>query len=95
MYPGKKNYCEVIGPSLLVQAKKSSLFSRNRPGEKVFVTHPPSESNVYQNIYFHFQIINKQAKKKKKNTKRARDNTKENRISLKNGLRNLDLRPPG
>ena len=58
-----------------------------------FVTHPPAQSNVYQNIYFHFQIINKQAKKKK-NTKKARDNTKENRKSPKNGLRNIDLRPP-
>ena len=32
--------------------KKSSLVSGNRPDEKVFVTYPPAESNVYQNTRY-------------------------------------------
>ena len=37
------------------KAKKSSLVSGNRPGEKNFITHPPTQSNEYQNIYFYLK----------------------------------------
>ena len=38
-----------------IKAKKSSLFSGNRPGENFFITYPNAWPNVYQNIYFLFQ----------------------------------------
>ena len=33
-----------------VEPKKSSRVSGNRLGEKIFVTHPPVQSSLYQNI---------------------------------------------
>ena len=34
------------------KAKKITLVTRNRPSEKLFITHPLAQSNAYKNIYF-------------------------------------------
>ena len=60
-----------------ILAKKGSLFSGNQPGENSLITHSSAKSNVYQNIYFHFQKTNRQAKKK--NTKKVKE-TKEEKL---------------
>ena len=33
------------------EAKKSSIDSENRLGEKIFITYLPSQSNVYRNMF--------------------------------------------
>ena len=67
----------------MYRAKKSSLASGNRPGEKIFITHPPAQLNVYQNIYLQFQKTNRK-KKKNKNTEKAQETKEEKKISPEN-----------
>ena len=39
--------------------RKKNHVSGNRPGDKFVITHLPTLSNVYQNIYFYLKKINK------------------------------------
>ena len=71
------------------KAKKSSLVSGNRPGEKFFITHPRAQSNVYQNMYFSFpnkankKKPNKQTRRQKKR-KTKKETKEQKRISVEN-----------
>ena len=40
---------------LKLSPKKSSFVSGIRQGERCFITHPPTKSNMHQNKYFQFQ----------------------------------------
>ena len=65
-----------------ILAKKSSLVSGNRPGENPLITHPPAQSNAYQNIFKIFRIFNfKKQTNKQKNTKNTK---KQKKLKKKN-----------
>ena len=51
--------------------QKSSLVSRNQPGENVCIIHQPTLSNVYQNRIYIFDL-----KSKKNNNNNKKKNTK-------------------
>ena len=55
-----------------VSSKKRSLVSRNRLGENVFITHPPAQSNVYENIFNFKNQANKQKNKNRKKQKKLK-----------------------
>ena len=53
--------------------KKSSLTSRNWPGENFFVAYPPAQSKMYQKIYFLFQKKNTHTHKHKQKATESKE----------------------
>ena len=70
--------------------KKSSLVSGNRLGEKQFISHPPTWSNVYQNTYFQFQ--KSKIKNNKKTKSKINSRRKENICGKYNSIQWCNLR---
>ena len=56
------------------EAKKSSIDSENRLGEKIFITYLPSQSNVYRNMFC--------LKNTHKHTKKAKETKEEKRKTV-------------
>ena len=70
--------------------QKSSLVSRNQPGENVCIIHQPTLSNVYQNRIYIFDLKSKKktTTTKKKRTQKANETKEEKNICGKsNGRR--------
>ena len=91
---------------LPVRPKRSCLVSGNWPDENFFITHPITQSNVYQNISFHFKKQrnkkknnnNKKKQKRKQEYKKAKETREKNRISPENRispLKQVNLWLPG
>ena len=68
--------------NILLQAKKKTLVSGNWPCEKVFITHLPAWSNMYQNIYFLIKNNNKKQKKDNNNKKEKKQEDKKKQYVL-------------
>ena len=72
------------------RTKKISLVSVYWSGENFFITHPPAESKVSQNIFLiskNNKQTNKQTNKKTKNQKKQKKTKEEKRISPENQLK--------
>ena len=74
-------------------AKKSRLVSGNQLGE-FFLKLTRSHSRMCIRIYV-FNFKKQTNKQKNKNTIKARETEQEKRISPKNRLKKINLRPPG
>ena len=71
---------------------KSSLVSRNQPGENVCIIHQPTLSNVYQNRIYIFDLKSKkkqQQQQKKEHKKQMK--LKKKRISVENLMGDDDI----
>ena len=70
--------------------QKSSLVSGNWVGEIFFITYPPTQSNVYQNIYFlfkkHTHANKKQQKPKKKQKQKETEEKKKENFVIVNSI---------
>ena len=75
-----KHICGIGAYRVNSFAKKIVLFPEICRVNKIFFTHPPALSNVYQNIYF-FQ---KKKERKKKKTKKVQATKEEKRITVEN-----------
>ena len=72
--------------------QKSSLVSRNQPGENVCIIHQPTLSNVYHNRIYIFDLKSKkkqQQQQKKEHKKQMK--LKKKRISVENLMGDDDI----
>ena len=65
--------------------RPKGLLSGNWPDERFFITYPPAQSNVYQNIYIYIYIFKEEQKQKQKKTKtkKAKDTIEERKYLWK------------